>query len=132
MIRNQELLSKNKIDLKPLIDGPERNVKLVEGLTTDVVTYIGKVVIALKDIGSKLRAGDIAKSSEMFTDVLEGIDWIAQLVMIIKDRYGENFSRLACNGSTAAELENDLLNILTELIPVHIRKDWTMMADLLE
>jgi hypothetical protein len=131
MIRNNTNLREN-INFAPLMSANIRNVELVSDIISEIVDYVIRISPALKGIARMLREGKTSEANLDFTTILEGIDWIAQLISVSKDRYGRDFTLLKCSNLTVQELEEELLNILTELIPAQIRKDWGLMADLVE
>lgn len=108
------------------------NRDLVTEIITETTAYINRLVPALKDISLDLRNGDITKATGVFTSAIEGLDWLAQLLAILKERYGKKFTELSCNNIKVQALEEDLLNILTEIIPAQVNKNWGLMADLIE
>jgi hypothetical protein len=109
-----------------------KNKELIRETTNDAIEYIKKLIPSLKNISKQLRAGEVANANKSFTYCIEGIDWIAQLISIFKTKYGLHFQALKSSQQSASELEADLLNTLTEIMPAQIKSDWVLMADLIE
>jgi hypothetical protein len=131
MLSNNLRGNENVAPVISLLDG-KNNKDLVRNIIVETNAYLTKLIPALRDISTGLRSGEVAKATGLFTSAIEGLDWLAQLIAILKERYGARFTNLSCNNMKVDALEEDMLNILTEIIPAQVNKNWTLMADLLE
>jgi len=134
MILERQDLSVNRIDLSALLSKREgeKELELIKSIVNEINEYINRVIPGLSGVATQLRENHVAQASQSFTEIIDGIDWIAQLIAIFKERYGANFMSLKATNISAEELERDLLDILTSIVASHIRNDWRKAADFIE
>jgi hypothetical protein len=135
MMMEKQALQSGRIDLTPLIARrreDSREVELVRSIVAQINEYIERVIPGLSAVAANLRARKLADANRDFNYIIDGIDWIAQLIAIFKERYGREFTELKSGNISTDELEKDLLDILTNVVAGHIRNDWTVTSALLE
>jgi hypothetical protein len=134
MITAKENTTARRIDLSPLLNNrkSDNENRLVKSIIEQINEYIEKVIPGLSVVATCLREKDLAAANQNFTGIIEGMDWIAQLIAIFKERYGQRFTELRAQNLDAAELERDLLDVLTNVVSAHIRGEWTSAADTIE
>jgi len=78
------------------------------------------------------RSGEEAKGSEVFMELIQGLEWFVKITSTVGLMLKIDFSVTSCAGRTLAESVDSLNRILLEIILAQEQRDLVLLTDLLE
>lgn len=78
------------------------------------------------------RSGDERRALGQYIDLLTGFDWLVKALDCTGTALGVDFAATPFGGITLARFADDMNALLTEAMKAQERKDWVLLADLIE
>jgi hypothetical protein len=98
------------------------------GALQEAETYVGKLKLSMVDVAESFRIGDADPANQKLQQVLEGIKMLAALARGIE----LSLDSLQSRTSSVERTLEQMRPALEELINAQLKRDWTLVADILE
>lgn len=102
--------------------------ELARGALQEAQTYLGRLKVSMVDAAESFRTGNVDSANAKLQQLMEGIKMLAALARGIE-------LSLSCSQDGASAVERTLEQMrpaLEELIAAQVKRDWTLVADILE
>ena len=94
---------------------------------TNAKDYLVKLIPGFQKAADLFRMGNEQEANQYYLQVLDGIEWFSQVVIIIvstqKNKYEEK---------SLEERQKKLTDLMSQMLEANQNQDWVLMADLME
>mgnify|MGYP001189830905 CR=1 FL=1 len=138
---NGEELSENELQKKG--DLPVNDIETFEMIIltlpemtlnsiNNVMEYLAKLIPAVKNASELFRTKSPEEANKYYLQCVEGLTWFQEVVDNISSLLKLELEKLDFGSKSFEELQKQLLSITKEIHDSQDKKDWVMLADLLE
>lgn len=94
--------------------------------------YLGKLIPGIGRAAELFQLENEQEASKFFLGIVDGIDWFTNVMDGILNVLTVAISPHQFNGKTIQERQDLLIDMTKQLLEANERKDWVLVADLLE
>ena len=94
---------------------------------TNAKDYLVRLIPGFQKAADLFRMGNEQEANQYYLQVLDGIEWFSQVVIIIVSTQ-ENKSE----EKSLAERQKKLTDLMSQMLEANQNQDWVLMADLME
>lgn len=131
-LRSEEVLQTSI----PKIETLEIEISSVSSLITRNIAnaeeYLKKLIPGIQKAAGLFHSGSEQEANQFFIKIVDGIDWLSQVVDTVVDAMGKDANDIHVNGKTVLERKNQLIDLIQQMLNANKNKDWVLLADLLE
>ena len=98
----------------------------------NAMEYLGKLIPAVKKTSELFRTKSPEEANKYYLQCIEGLTWFQEVVENISSLLKQELEKLNFDPKSLVELQKQLLSITKEISDFQAKKDWVMLADLLE
>jgi len=114
-----------EIEITTILDILNKNI-------TNAEDYLKKLIPGIEKTAELFQMGSDQEASQLFVKIVDGIEWVSQVLNEILKALMADPKALQLNGKTIQERHNTLIDLTNQLLEAHKNKDWVLVADLLE
>ncbi|MBI4389199.1 MAG: hypothetical protein HY580_03380 [Nitrospinae bacterium] len=120
----------------PAIQSLEIEISSISALITKNIAnaeeYLNKLIPGIQKAAGLFHSGSEQEANQFFIIIVDGIDWLSQVVDSVVDAMGMDAGKIQVNGKTVLERKSQLLDLIQQMLNANKNKDWVHLADLLE
>jgi hypothetical protein len=98
----------------------------------NAMEYLCKLIPAVKKASELFRTMSPEEANKHYLQCVEGLTWFQEVVDNISRLLNLELEKLDIGSKSFGELQNQLLSITKEISDSQTKKDWVMLADILE
>lgn len=98
----------------------------------NTMEYLGKLIPAVKNASELFRTKSPEEANKYYLQCIEGLTWFQEVVDNISSLLKQELETVDLSPKSFEELQKQLLSITKEVSDSQAKKDWVMLADLLE
>ena len=98
----------------------------------NAMEYVGKLIPAVKNASELFRTKSPEEANKYYLQCVEGLTWFQEVVDNISSLLKLELEKLDFGSKSLGELQKQLLSITKEISDSQAKKDWVMLADILE
>ena len=98
----------------------------------NAMEYLDKLITAVNKVSNLFRTKSAEEANKSYLQCIEGLTWFHEVVGNINNIYKKDLDKLDFGSKSNEDLQEQLLSITKEISNSQSKKDWVMLADLLE
>lgn len=98
----------------------------------NAMEYLNRLIPGVEKVSELFRTKSEDEASKYFLQCIEGLTWFREVVDNVKLALKEELSKLDFGSKSIEYYEEKLLSLTKELSDSQSKKDWVMLADILE
>jgi hypothetical protein len=104
----------------------------VDEALDDATEGLRAIIDAAGHLGPAFRGFDVAEANRELGDLARGLGTLVAIVQAVSEATGTSLDRIACSGTTAAEMIDELTKHADAVIAAQTAGDWITVADAIE
>jgi hypothetical protein len=94
---------------------------------TNAKDYLVKLIPGFQKAADLFRMGNEQEANQYYLQVLDGIEWFSQVIIIIVSTQENKFEE-----KNLEERQKKLTDLMSQMLEANQNQDWVLMADLME
>lgn len=127
-----ETLNRSIADIGTLEIDYIRLDEIVDRNRVNAEEYLEKLIPGIEKAAELFRLGNEQEANQYFLNIIDGMTWFSQVVVVISQAVGIDFNREIFGGNSIETRLKTLTDFSNQLLEANKNNDWVLMADLLE
>ncbi len=99
-----------------------------DDVNNELLEYTKKLLLNMPIVSALFRDGKTTEASQVFTQIIEGIEWIDKYISILAS--GSN--KIIVNNKSVKEVRTDFMQTISSLLSDHKNKKWDDIANTID
>jgi len=94
--------------------------------------YLTRLLPGIERAAELFRNENEVEANKFFVQIIDGIDWLSQVLQVVVSAQGFAMEELSIDGQTMKQRHDTLTDLTLKMVEANKSKDWVLLADLLE
>ncbi len=94
--------------------------------------YLTRLLPGIEKAAELFRNENEVEANKFFVRIIDGIDWLSQVLQVVVAAQGLNAEELRIDGKSMKDRHDLLIDLTGKMVEANKNKDWVLLADLLE
>ncbi len=134
-LSEEDLQNKGDVPIKD-IDKLELVIRTLQEITlnniNNAMDYLDKLIPGVNKASELFRTKNAEEANKFYVGCIDGLAWLQEVIDNVKIVLREELEKLDLGSSSIEDYQKQLLSLTKEINDTQSKKDWVMLADLLE